>query len=260
MSGALFQSKSAPRASERVRSQTVDPEIAAFLRTTEDFVRSHRAVEHPFLNEYRVRGAAPEAERLIYLECYHYFRYLPFYIPGVVLKTRDENILREVLLTVLDEVMDEPTHSGLYLDFMQRLGFDRAALDAYRPLESTLAIDDGVRRLYVEEPLLISLGALFADESMSGTMVSKLNQGLESSGHDEATRYFWILHVTAEAGHSNSIYNGIAPLLASDAARRDFRAGVDRFLHLLEGYWDGVAALAAEHSPVSANLMTAQAL
>jgi pyrroloquinoline-quinone synthase len=143
---------------------------------------------------------------------------------------------------------------------MQRLGFDRAALDAYRPLESTRAIDDGVRHLYVDEPLLISLGALFADETMSGTMVSKLNQGLASSGHDEATRYFWILHVTAEAGHSNSIYNAIAPLLATDAARRDFRTGVDGFLELLEEYWDGVAALAAEHSPIPANLTGAQTL
>lgn len=241
----------APRASVRIRTQTVSPETAAFLRGTEDLVRAHRAVEHPFLNAYRVQGAAAEAERLIYSECYYYFRHLPFYIPGIVLKTRDENILREVLLTVLDEVTDEPTHSGLYLDFMERIGLDREALEAYRPLASTKAMEEGVRRLYVEDPLLIALGALFADETMSGIMVSKLNQGLEASCRDEATRYFWILHVTAEVGHSNSIYNAIAPLLADEAARGEFRVGVDRFLDLLERYWDGTAALVAQSASVA---------
>ena len=240
-----------PRASERVRVRAVDPQTAAFLRDTEDLVRSHRAVEHPFLNAYRVQGAPADAERLIYSECYYYFRHLPFYIPGIVLKTRDEGILREVLLTVLDEVMDEPTHSGLYLDFMQRIGLDRAALEAYRPLPTTTAMDEGTRRLYVDDPLLIALGALFADETMSGIMVSKLDQGLSASGRDEETRYFWILHVTAEAGHSNSVYNAIAPLLADEGARREFRVGVERFLGLLEQYWDGIAALVSQSASVA---------
>jgi pyrroloquinoline-quinone synthase len=237
-----------PRASERVRVEAIDQDTAAFLGDVESWVLGHRAVEHPFLNDYRINGGSPETDRLIFSECYYYFRHLPFYIPGIVLKTRDERILREVLLTTLDEVMDDPTHSALYLQFMAGIGLDRAALAAYAPLPTTIAMEQGVRGLYVDDPLVESLGALFADESMSAVMVSKLNDGLAVSGRDEATRYFWILHVTAEVGHSNSIYNAIAPQLETAVDRQAFLAGAERFLALLEAYWDGIAALVAQRT------------
>ena len=225
-----------PRASDRVRESSDDLSTSAFLAQIEAWVRSHPAVEHDFLNAYRLRGATPQAERILYSECYYFFKHLPFYIAGIVLKTRDEAILREVLLTVLDEVMDEPTHSGLYLDFMRRIGIDEAAIEAYQPLPSTIAMNDGVRRLYIDDPLLISLGALFADETMSSIMVSKLNQGLTASGRDEETRHFWILHVNAEVGHSNSVYNAMGGLLSADQARDEFRSGSERFLAILENF------------------------
>jgi pyrroloquinoline-quinone synthase len=44
-------------------------------------------------------------------------------------------------------------------------------------------------------------------------------------------------------GHSNSVFNAIAPYVHSPATRAEFEAGAYEFLGLVEDYWDGVQRL-----------------
>ncbi|AEW98882.1 4-chloro-allylglycine synthase BesC [Streptantibioticus cattleyicolor] len=227
----------------RRRIAVADPEIKEYLDGMLARIASHRGVEHPFLNAYRTTALDPEQERHLFSECYYFFRYLPFYITGMAVKTRDEMILREIILNVADEVGSDPTHSTLFADFLARIGIDKEHLDGYQPLEVTRQLNDGIRHLYTETSINKALGALYADETMSSIMVSKINDGLRNQGYDDDLRHFWQLHIDVEVGHSNSVFNAIAPYVGSKAARAEFEEGVFEFLGLVERYWDGVREL-----------------
>jgi pyrroloquinoline quinone (PQQ) biosynthesis protein C len=231
----------------RRRMAVADPDVKAYLDDMLDRIAAHRAVEHPFLNAYRTTTLDPDQERKLFSECFYFFRYLPFYITGMAMKTRDEMILREIVLNVADEVGGDPTHSTIFGDFLSRIGIERSDLQEYRPLDVTIRLNDGIRELYTEAPISKALGALYADETMSSIMVSKLNDGLANQGYDAETRHFWALHVTLEVGHSNSVFNAIAPYVGSAETRAEFEEGAFAFLGLVERYWDGVQQLVGLH-------------
>ncbi|MHB8467360.1 MAG: iron-containing redox enzyme family protein, partial [Acidimicrobiales bacterium] len=220
-----------------------DPGVKSYLDAMLERIASHRGVEHPFLNSYRHQRLTADHERRLVCECFYFFRYLPFYITGMAMKTRDEMILREIVLNVADEVGADPTHSTIYADFLQRIGVSVDDVEAYVPLDVTVSLNEGIRQLYTETSISESLGALYADETMSSIMVSKLNDGLANQGHDEDTRRFWLMHISLEVGHSNSVFNAIAPYVTSDETRTQFEAGAFTFLRLVESYWDGVQQL-----------------
>lgn len=232
----------------RKRAPTSDREAQSFLDNRIEHILSHRAVEHPFLAYYSEHGLPKDKERLLFLECCYFFRYLPFYIAGMAMSTRDENIFREILHNVVDEIGvgagdDVVTHSQLYRRFLAGIGIPAEDVDTYRPLAVTTALNEGIKKLYSQSDIFTALGALFADETMSGIMVSKLNDGLKLQGYDDELRYFWTLHIEVEIGHSNGIFNAIAPYIKDPEVKTAFDAGTAEFLRLLEAYWDGVEAL-----------------
>jgi pyrroloquinoline quinone (PQQ) biosynthesis protein C len=231
----------------RQRDLRDDRECWNYLNEMIETILAHRAVEHPFLNRYMQRGLSKEAEQILYSECFYFFQHLPFYIAGMANQTRDEMVLRELILNVLDEVGNgttvTTTHSVIFRGFLERIGITPEDIAKYHCLPTTTALNDGIRKLYTERPIIVALGALYADETMSATMVSKINEGLKTDGYDEQTRHFWMLHMDAEVGHSNSVFNAIFPYVGDRQARPMFQSGIDGFLGLVEAYWDGVDAL-----------------
>lgn len=219
-------------------------EIRAFLdRKLEDILR-HPGVDHPFLNNYARTGLPREAERLLYLETTYYFRHVPFYICTICTLTRDENILREVIRNVADEMGETKSHAQIYAEFLHELGITPKDVEMYRPLASTTALNEGIRRLYAHPTSIVkAMGALYAEECQSASMVSKYNDGLKKSGRGQAARAFWELHIRAEIGHSNSVFNCVHPYLASAENRAVFSEGISDYMALLAAYWDGIAVL-----------------
>jgi len=241
----------------RQRERKDDTECRDYLNDRIEYILAHRAVEHPFLNRYMQHGLTKEGQRIMYSECHYFFRHLPFYIAGMANQTRDEMVLRELILNVLDEIGNgtthPTTHSMIFRAFLERVGITPQDIEAYRCLPTTTALNEGIRALYTQSPIVVALGALYADETMSATMVSKINDGLKTDGYDEAARYFWMLHMDAEVGHSNSVFNAIYPYVSDLQARAAFQAGIDGFLDLVEAYWDGVderiSSNGAVHAP-----------
>jgi len=243
---AILQNFDNVRDGIRRRIATEHYETKAYLDNLLIRIANHRAVEHPFLNYYREHALSKNQERVLFSECYYFFRFLPFYITGIAIKTRDEMILREIVLNVVDEVGQDPTHSSLYRDFLTRIGIDVDDVRKYQPMEATRKLDEGIRILYSESPLIRSLGALYADETMSSIMVSKLNDGLANQGYDKSTRNFWLLHIDVEVGHSNSVFNAISPYIEVQENRERFEKGAFDFLGLVNDFWDGVAELTGQ--------------
>lgn len=218
-------------------------ETKDYLNSLIESIVTDRAVEHPFLNWYTTNKLTKSQERKLYLECFYFFQYLPFYIAGMAMNTRNYDILRELILNVYDEVGGEVLHADLYRQFLHRIGISDEEIAAYKCLPTTTALNDGIRILYTQMPINKSLGALYADETMSAIMTAKLGEGLKNQGYDEHTRYFWILHTEVELGHSNSVFNAIFPYVQEDETRKLFEEGLAEFLALVEAYWDGVQAL-----------------
>lgn len=235
----------------RARIPHEDGEAKRYLDSLIEGILSHRAVEHPFLNEYAKHGMNKAQERKLFLECFYFFQYLPFYIAGMSMRTRDELILRELILNVQDEVGDGKTkfvtHSTLYKKFLSDLGISASDIAEYKCLPTTRRLNDGIRELYTESDIMKGLGALYADETMSATMVTKLNEGLKTQGYGEDIRHFWMLHMQAEVGHSNSVFNAIFPYILDKKTQELFESGIAAFLSLVEAYWDGVEKLVHAH-------------
>lgn len=234
----------------RKRMNFDEVETKKYLDSHIEGVLSHRAVEHPFLNWYARNSLTKEQERTLFLECFYFFRYLPYYIAGMAMNTRSDAVLREIILNVYDEVCGEVTHSTIYRQFLNQIGISDEEIERYRCLPTTTALNEGIKRLYTAEPITRSLGALYADETMSAVMTGKLNDGLTNQGYDEVLRFFWVLHTQVEVGHSNSVFNAIFPYIKDANTKELFESGLAEFLSLVEAYWDGVDALVRGNTAV----------
>jgi pyrroloquinoline-quinone synthase len=225
------------------RRNVSDTQIVSFTDEKMNHILNHRALEHPFFNYYAKNGLSPEKSKTLYLETLHYFKYLPFYICGIAALTRDDNVLRFIAFNAMDELGENYSHSDMYRAFMIKKGITLEEITNYKPLPSTVALNEGIRTLYSTLPLSRALGALFADETLSAGLVSKYNDGLIAEGLNETDRYFWTLHCEVEVGHSNAVFNICEPYLQTPEDRQAFSEGIDQYLFLMEKYWDGIEKL-----------------
>jgi len=242
--------RQAVRQFEEVENPEIRKRMIFDEKETKEYLDSHiegilsdRAVEHPFLNWYVNNQLTEEQERKLYLECFYFFRYLPYYIAGMAMSTRSDQVLREIILNVFDEVGGDVPHSMIYRQFLHQIGITDEDIEKYQCLPQTTALNEGIKKLYTEMPIAKSLGALYADETMSAVMTRKLNDGLQHQGYDDQIRYFWVLHTQVEVGHSNSVFNAIFPYIKEENTKELFEAGLTEFLDLVENYWDGVDVL-----------------
>ena len=165
-----------------------------------------------------------------------------FYVCGISAITRDEAVLRAIAFNARDELGLSKPHADIYRDFLLKKGISEQEINDYQCLPGTQALNDGIRALYSTPPLQKALGALFADEAMSASMVAQYNDGLIKEGLSERDRSFWILHMEVEVGHSNAIFNVMEPHLESQAEQLAFVDGINQYMHLMEVYWDGIAS------------------
>lgn len=217
-----------------------DDDTVQYLDAVHTRMIQSRAVEHPFLQWYANNHLTPSQEKILYSECYYWFRHLPFYISLMSGVTRDPRILKEITLNVLDEVGGERTHAEIYLDFLRGIGISKEDVRRYSPSDEALALNGGMARLYSRPPVEKALGALYFDEAMSSIMVSKINDGLKYEGYSQHVRFFWEMHIDVEHGHSNSVFNAIYPYLRDDISREIFEDGAQALEHLVERFWDAV--------------------
>jgi pyrroloquinoline-quinone synthase len=154
--------------------------------------------------------------------------------------TPDELVVGEIVFNVDGKVQQALTPPTLYRTFLSRIGIALDRVEQYRPLDVTVQLSDGIRRLHTESPISVALGVLYADETMSSIMVGKINEGLTNQGYDEDTRYLWALHIAQEVGLANSVFNRIAPYVGTLQTRAQFETGAFALLSLVEAYWDGV--------------------
>lgn len=229
--------------SMRQRLEIDEQEIKDYLNYQMQYILNHRAVEHPLLNYYRKNALTKEQEKKFYLETWYYFQYEPFYITSMAANTRDYRILKEIILNVYDEVAGKVTHETLFREQLNAMGITNDDIDNHQCLPTTKAINEGARKLYGEPPIERNLGALYADETMSAVLAVQFNDALQNQGYDKNVRKHWLMHLNVEISHSNNAFNAIAPYVVNKQGRDLFEDGINKYLDLLEAYWDGVDAI-----------------
>lgn len=225
----------------RIRDELNDEKLLSFLEAVEMDVVKHRGVNHPFLTAFST-SEDKSKNKEFFLEFYYFIHHLPFYIAGMSMSTRDEKVLREIAVNVAEEVgeRDKRPHLDIYRDFLSSIGIEEQERNSYKCHDNTNKIDQGVKELYTQRDIITSMGAMFALETMSSKMVSLINDGLESQGYDDKVRWFFELHIVAEQGHGNGVFNAVAPYLNAEENRSAFKAGANEFMNLIDGFWDGV--------------------
>ncbi|MFV0576425.1 MAG: iron-containing redox enzyme family protein [Vibrio sp.] len=222
------------------KDEIIKPEIKKYLNTQIDKIMSHRSVHHPFLLWYSKTKLTSEEEKILYLETYTYFKYLPFYVANISTITRDENVLREVLHNSLDELGKKKSHSDIYNEFLAMIGITQEDCSNYQPMLTSIRLNQGICKAYNTKPIEKALGAIFADETQSAKMCYLYNEGLKNQGYDKRIRFFWELHIEAEVGHSNSIFNVLSQYVSTEKGRHQFEAGIDLYLNLMGNFWDSI--------------------
>lgn len=225
------------------RASGIPEEARKYLDNQVEYILQHRSVNHPFLLWYASNSLSKEQEKHLYLETNAYFEHLPFYVANISTLTRDEAVLREILHNSADEIGTQKSHADIFANFLEMLGISQRDIVEYKPLKTSLALNDGIRSTYNTPPLERALGALFADETQSAVMCSRYNEGLKNQGYDRRMRHFWELHIEAEIGHSNAIYNILSPYIDTKVGRALFESGIAQYLSLMEEFWDGVDLL-----------------
>jgi pyrroloquinoline-quinone synthase len=121
-----------------------DSGVTRYLQDKMDEIVASRAVEHPFLAWYAGHPLTKPQERILFSECFYWFRHLPFYIAAMSTLTRDQSIFREIMFNVSDEMCGPKTHAEIYLDFLEGIGIKRAEVLAYTPAPETMALNSGM--------------------------------------------------------------------------------------------------------------------
>ena len=227
----------------RQRLDVDGQEIKDYLNGKMEYILNHRGVEHPLLNYYRKNAFTKEQEKKFYLETWYYFQNEPFYITSMAVNTRDYNVLKEIILNVYDEVAGKVTHETLFREQLNAMGITDEDIANYQCLPTTVAINKGAEKLYVEPPIERNLGAFYADETMSAVLSVQFNDALLNQGYDGSVRKHWLMHLNVEISHGNNAFNAIAPYLVNQEGRDLFEEGINTYLELLENYWDGVDAI-----------------
>lgn len=224
------------------RAAGISVSVKEYLDNQVEKILAHRSVNHPFLNWYATNKLTKMQEKQLYLETNAYFKYLPFYVANISTITRDEAVLREVLHNSVDELGTQKSHSDIFAQFLVMLGISQDDIEAYKPCQSSIDLNEGIREIYNTPPLERALGALFADETQSAAMCARYNEGLKNQGYDARTRHFWELHIEAEIGHSNAIYNILGPYVTDEHGKNLFEEGIAHYLTLMERFWDNIEA------------------
>jgi pyrroloquinoline-quinone synthase len=226
------------------RTSNISPCIRDYLDAQVEKILAHRSVNHPFLNWYANNTLTKLQEKQLYLETNTYFEHLPFYVANISTITRDEAVLREVLHNSADELGfgTQKSHSEIFSQFLYMIGITQEDIEGYNPLQTSIDLNEGIRDIYNNLPLERALGALFADETQSAAMCARYNEGLKHHGYDARTRHFWELHIEAEIGHSNAIYNILGPYVSDDQGKMLFEEGISYYLDLMESFWDNIEA------------------
>jgi pyrroloquinoline quinone (PQQ) biosynthesis protein C len=157
--------------------------------------------DHPFFAAVDTAELTKEQAAILIEQWWHPLHYFPTFLarcvavlPGIAAKTAITRILNQ---EVGGGVMSR-AHEMIYIDSMDKCGFDRARVTGTPPYPETAALVDGYRR--ASDGRETALGFIFATETTDLLMVSSIGKAIERT--TGITDNEWVsIHVQQEPDH-----------------------------------------------------------
>jgi hypothetical protein len=211
-------------------------------------VMAHGALRNPVL-EGAASGFTPAA-RSIVLSNYRVFTAaFPAILAGLIARmTRMELIpiqfwLTQILYSELGSGRLPGAHPNLFDELCRGAG---ASLDPTPTAGITLV--SGLRHLYLDEDLIVSLGAQLALELQAGHMLAKLSKAFTGPGGERDIPQFFLVHQQDEPEHERAM---VACMEDIDGDPALLRRGFEDCLEAFAIFWHDVdAAIRGTHSQV----------
>lgn len=216
----------------------------AFLDALREEVRTHPAVNHPFLAKLATHPYTREDYRIYGLQHYPLVHVFTRYLEHLLLLAPDGESrlwIAKVLVDEYGEGSEGKDHPTLYLQFLRSMGVDDAEVRR-TPLSPTVTafVADHLR-LTRSGPFLYALGAVGPGHEWAiPHMFPPLIAGLRRAGFAEEDISYFTLHIAQDEDHGAWLEEALARFCRGEEEQRLVRAGCLRSLERRQAFWSGI--------------------
>jgi pyrroloquinoline quinone (PQQ) biosynthesis protein C len=204
--------------------------------------------DHPFFAAISSADLTKEQASILIEQWWHPLHYFPTFLsrcvsvlPDIAAKTAITRILNQ---EVGDGVVSG-AHEVIYVDSMDKCGFDRDRVVGTEPYEETAALVAGYQDASAEHTS--ALGFIFATETTDLLMVSSIGKAVERT--TGVTDNEWVsIHVTQEPDHVEEANHALVADFTTEQEDAVF-AAADRMWELWTAFFDRLVVAAGVPVP-----------
>jgi len=207
----------------------------------EAIIERRSLLKHPFYQAWQKGELTREDLRDYAKQYYPHVAAFPRYVSAVHSNCADADARAALLDNLIEEERGEGGHPGLWLNFAESVGNDRADVASAAPTEKTAACVETFAALSRRANPLAGLSALYAYESQIPAISNTKRQGLESFyglRGDDAHAFFRV-HQQADVWHSQVEREAIERLAVTaedrELVKSSVAAACDAVWSLLDG-------------------------
>lgn len=193
--------------------------------------------DHSFFKAVEFADLTTEHAAILIEQWWHPLHYFPTFLarcvavfPDIAAKTAITRILNQ---EVGDGIVAR-AHQEVYVDSMEKAGFDRARVTGTTPYPETEALVDGYREATNRRET--ALGFIFATETTDLLMVSSIGRAIERA--TGITENEWVsIHVAQEPDHVEEANHALMADFTAEEERQVL-AAADRMWRLWTAFFD----------------------
>ena len=206
-------------------------------------IAKYDLLTHPFYKAWLEGTLTREDVRRYGRDYFHHVAAFPAYLEEFGARVEDGQLRRAVQINREDELGADgaPSHSELWLDFVEGMGGERNAA-GHVPVAEITQLMESFHSVAREAAPEEALAAFYAYESQVPRVAAEKVRGLrEMYGADEKTCEYFTVHTTADVYHSRIWKHQLAKIVDRnpEAAERALNAG-ERAAKALWNALDGI--------------------
>ncbi len=217
----------------------------AYIRSLEEEVIRHEAVQHPFLIRFSSEKLTPTQIQIFGLQHYQLVKIFLNYMTNLLPRIPDKDAAN-LFRTVFDDEFGQHTifrsHPALYRNFLKAVGLKDEDWGRVPLLSETATYIEGHLDLTRTAHFLVGLGVVgpgheFSIPTMFGYIVKGLRNNTVLS--DAQIEYF-TCHIEQDVAHAKVFNQLIARHVETEEGQTRLREGAMHSLSLRKRFWDGL--------------------
>lgn len=197
--------------------------------------------DHPFFAAVDTAELTRERANILIEQWWHPLHYFPAFLARCVAVLPDiasKSAITSILSQEVGGGQVSQAHEVIYVESMDKCGFNRDRVTGTTPYQETAALVEGYRRASEERES--ALGFIFATETTDLLMVSSIGKAIERS--TGATDNEWVsIHVEQEPGHVEEANHALLTDFTAEQERAVL-AAADEMWSLWIAFFDRLTA------------------